>query len=97
MFQPPFTTPLVRGDVVAHQTENHHHHVLSDANRVAIGHLGDGNATLHGSGQIDVVGADSGGDRHLQLGCFGDPLAGQIGWPERLRAAANGGLSSARE
>ena len=35
--------------------------------------------------QVDVVGADAGGDRQLQLRRLGDPLGRQVGGPERLR------------
>ncbi len=33
--------PLVGGDVVAHEREDHHHHVLGDADAVRVRHLGD--------------------------------------------------------
>jgi hypothetical protein len=32
-----------------------------------------------GSLEIDVIGANAGGEGKLQLFCFGDPLLGQIG------------------
>src|SRR6266404_3789422 len=32
--------PLIRGDVIAHERKDHHHHVLGDADAVAVGHLG---------------------------------------------------------
>ena len=34
--------------------------------------------------QVDVVRADPGGQRQLELGCLGDPLRGQVGGPEGL-------------
>ena len=35
--------------------------------------------------QVDMVGADPGGQRELQILRLGDPLGGQIGRPEGLR------------
>ena len=77
--------PLVGRDVVAHQREDHHHDVLGDADAVGVRDLGDGDAVLHRRLQVDVVGADAGGDRQLQVRRLGDPLGGQVGRPERLR------------
>ena len=34
--------------------------------------------------QVDVVGADPGGERQLQVRRLGDPLGGQVGGPEGL-------------
>ena len=50
-----FDHPAIGRDVVAHERENHHHDVLSDADRVAISDLGDGHALVHGGLQIRVV------------------------------------------
>ena len=47
--------PLVGGDVVAHEREDHHHDVLGDADAVAVGDLGDGDAVLDRRLQVDVV------------------------------------------
>ena len=77
--------PLVGRDVVAHQGEDHHDDVLGDADAVGVGDLGDGDAVLHRRLQVDVVGADAGGDRQLQVRGAGDPLGGEVGRPERLR------------
>ena len=85
MFQPPSTTQLVGGDVVADQRQDHHHDVLGDADAVRVGDLGDGEAVLDRRLQVDVVGADPGGQRQLQVRRLGDPLGGQVGGPERLR------------
>ena len=46
--------------------------------------LGDRHAVLDRRLQVDVVGADAGGQRELQLRRLGDPLGGQVGGPERL-------------
>ena len=37
--------PLIRGDVVADQRQDHHHHMLGHADAVGIGDLGDGDPT----------------------------------------------------
>src|SRR5207248_1319552 len=76
---------LVGGQVVAHLRKDHHHHVLGDADAVAVGHFGDGDAVLDGGVEVDVVRADSGGDGELQLRRPRDPFRGQVGGPERLR------------
>lgn len=70
---------LVGGDVVSHQRQDHHHLMLGHADRIAVGHLGDGDAAVHRGLQIDMVGPDAGGDRKLKLVCLGDPFLGQIG------------------
>ena len=48
--------PLVGGNVVPHKPENHHHHVLGNADRIAVGDLGDCDLTIDGRLEIDVVG-----------------------------------------
>src|SRR5690606_26367309 len=70
--------------VVPDQRQDHHHHALGDADAVAVGDLGDGDAVPDGGLQVDVVGADAGGQRELQPGRAGDPLGGEVGGPERL-------------
>src|SRR5690606_895292 len=70
--------------VVPEQREDHQHHVLGDADAVAVGDLGDGDAVPDGGLQVDVVGADAGGQRERQPGRAGDPLGGEVGGPERL-------------
>ena len=85
MFQPPVDHPLVGRDVVAHQRQDHHHDVLGDADAVAVGDLGDGDPAVDRRLEVDVVRADPGGDRELQLRRLGDPLGGQVRGPERLR------------
>src|SRR5271168_4119958 len=77
--------PLVRGDVVPHQAENHHNHVFGDADRVAIGDLGHGDATVDSGLKIDMVRPNAGGDGELQFWRLGDPLRRQVSRPKRLR------------
>ena len=62
-----------------------HHDVLGDAVAVAVGDLGDRDAAIHRGLQIGVVGADAGGDDHLELRRLGDALGRHVGRPERLR------------
>src|SRR5262249_28547317 len=52
--------------------------------RVAIGHLGDGHALVHGGLQIGVIGADAGSDDELELLRLVEALLGHIGRPEGL-------------
>jgi len=76
--------PLIGGDVVAHQRKDHHHHVLGDADAVGVGDLGDREPAVDRRLQVDVVGADAGSQRELQLRCLGDSLGRQVGGPEGL-------------
>src|SRR6202012_5260008 len=69
---------LVAGDVVADEAEDHHHDVLGDRDRVAVGALGARAVRRRGGFQVDVVGADPGGQRQFQLRRLGDPLGGQV-------------------
>lgn len=55
----------VGGDVAAHQREDHHDDMLGNAD--AVGDLRDGDAVPDGGMEIDMVGADAGHDRKLQL------------------------------
>jgi hypothetical protein len=80
-----FHHPLVRGDVIANEGEDHHHHMLGDADGVRVGYLGYGDAALDGSVEIDVVGADARRDGKLQVLRFGNALRGEVGGPEWLR------------
>ena len=77
--------PIVRREVIAHEAEDHHHDMLGDADRVAVGHFGDGDAAVDRGLQIDMVGADPGGQRELEILRLGDAFGGQIGRPEGLR------------
>ena len=77
--------PLVGGNVVPHEPEDHHHDVFGDADRIAVGDLGDRDPAVDRGLKVDVVGADAGGDGELQLLGLGDPIGRQIGRPEGLR------------
>ena len=79
-----FDHPAVGRDVVAHERQDHHHDVLGDADRVAIGDLGHGDALVHGGLEIGVVGADAGGDDELELLRLVEALLGHVGGPEGL-------------
>jgi hypothetical protein len=39
-------SPLVGGNVVPHELENHHHGVFGDADRIVVGDLGDRNPAI---------------------------------------------------
>src|SRR5271168_174133 len=55
--------PLVGGNVVPHEPENHHHDVFGDADRIAVSDLGDGDPTIDRSLKVNVVRPDAGSDR----------------------------------
>ena len=59
--------------------------MLSHADAVAVGDLGDRDAAGDGGLEIGVVRTDSGRDDQLQVGGLGEPLRRQIRGPERLR------------
>src|SRR3546814_17717545 len=59
--------------------------MLRDADRVAVGDFGNRNAAIDRRLKVDMVGADAGGQRELELRGIGDPLGGQIDRPKRLR------------
>jgi len=77
--------PPMGRDVVPHEGEDHHHHVLGHADAVAVRHLGDGDRALDRRLEIDVIRADPRRHRQLEVRRLGDPLRGQICRPERLR------------
>src|SRR3546814_20359094 len=56
-----------------------------DADRVAVGDFGNRNAAIDRRLKVDMVRADAGGQRALELRGLGAPLGGQIGRPKRLR------------
>ncbi len=58
--------------------------MLGNADRVAVGHLGHRDSPVDRGLQVDVVGADTGGDRKLEVFRLGDALFGQISGPEGL-------------
>eukprot|EP00050_Salpingoeca_kvevrii_P005681 m.285082 g.285082 ORF g.285082 m.285082 type:complete len:437 (+) comp11291_c0_seq1:127-1437(+) len=76
---------LVRWDVVADKTEDHHDDVLGDGDAVAEGDLHDGDVALHGGIEVDVVRANACSDAHLEVGRLFHALLGDVGWPEGLR------------
>ena len=76
--------PLMGGDEVAHQREDLHDRVLGDADAVTEGDLGDRDPARDRGVEIDVVRADAGGQRQLEILRFGDPLGGQVRRPKRL-------------
>ena len=80
-----FHDPVVGRDVVAHEAEDHHHDMFGNADAIAVGHLGDGDAAIHGGLEIDMVRADAGGDGELELRSFGDALGRDVGGPKWLR------------
>ena len=77
---------LVRGHKVAHQVEDRHHDVLGHGDDVGAGHFGDGDAAvgLVGGVQVDVVGADAGGDGQLEVLGLGQALGGQVAGVEAV-------------
>ena len=74
---------LVGRDVVADQRQDLHHHVLGDADHVAAGDFGHGDAMLGGGGQVEVVRADAGGEQQLEVGSGLNALPADVGGPER--------------
>jgi hypothetical protein len=46
--------PLVGGNVVPHEPHDHHHDMLGDADRIAVGDLGDRNPTIDRSLKVCV-------------------------------------------
>ena len=75
----------MRRDVVPHEGEDRHHDVLGDADRVAVRDLGDGHAAVDRRLEVDVIRADPGGHRQLQVRRLREALRSQIRRPERLR------------
>lgn len=71
---------LVGGDEVADEDQDGHQDVLGDGHDVGAGDLGDGDAAvgLVGGVEVDVVGADAGGDGNLELLGLGEALGGQV-------------------
>ena len=80
----PVDDPPVGREVVAHERQDHHHHVLGHADAVRVRHLGDGDAPVDRRLQVHVVGADARGDRELEARRARDPLRGEVGRPEGL-------------
>ena len=58
--------------------------MLGDADAVAVGDFGNGDAALDRRVEVDVVGPDARGDRQLQVSRLADPLRRQVRRPEGL-------------
>lgn len=69
---------LVCGDEVADEQEDAHDNVLGDRDDVRAGDLEDLNFALDGGVEVDVVGADTGGDADLQVLGLVDDVLGDI-------------------
>jgi hypothetical protein len=80
----PLQHPLVRWDIVADKREDHHDHVLRDADGIAVGHLRDRDAPVDCGLKIDMIGPDTSGHRQFQLFRLGNALRREIGRPEGL-------------
>lgn len=82
---------LVGGDEVAEEDQDGHDDVLGDGDDVGAGDLGDGDAAvgLVGSGQVDVVGADTSSDGDLEVLGLGETLRGQVARVEAGEAVSN--------
>lgn len=78
----PFTglDLLVGGHEVADEDQDRHHDVLGDGDDVGAGHFGNGDAAvgLVGGIEVDVVGADAGGDGELEVLGFGETFGGEV-------------------
>lgn len=81
---------LAGGAEVADEREDGHDDVLGDGDDVGAGDLGDGDAAvgLVGDVQVDVVGADAGGDGDLEVLALAQALGGEVTGVE-----AGGGVS----
>ena len=77
---------VMGGDEVANQGQNRHHNMLGHGNHVGAGHLSHGDTTvgLVGSIEVDVVGANTGGDGKLQLLGLGEALRSEISGVEAV-------------
>lgn len=71
---------LAGGAEVADEREDGHDDVLGDGDDVGAGDLGDGDAAvgLVGDVQVDVVGADAGGDGDLEVLALAQALSGEV-------------------
>ena len=77
---------LVGGDEVAHEGENGHDDMFGDGDDVGAGDFGDGDAAVGGVGgvEVDVVGADAGGDGDFEVLRFGETFGGQVAGVEAV-------------
>ena len=76
--------PLIGRNVIANERQDHHDHMLGNADRIAEGDLGDCDLVFHRRLKVGVIRTNAGGDHKLQFGRLGEPLGGHIGGPERL-------------
>jgi len=58
-------------------------HVFGNAVAVAVRDFRHRDHTVHGALQVGVIGADTGGDDHLQPGCLVPALGRHVSRPER--------------
>ena len=67
-------------DEVSDEKEDGHDDMLGDGNDIGTGDFGDSDTTvgLVGSVQVDVVGANAGGDGDLQLLCLCETLSCEV-------------------
>lgn len=72
----------------------HRHRMLGGADAVAVGNFGNRNTPLHRRLQIDMIGADGGGDRQLELFCLGNAFSREIGRPEGCEITISASASS---
>lgn len=83
---------LVGRSVVADQVEDGHDDVLGDGDDVGASDLGDGDATvgLVGGVEVDVVGADTGGDGDLEVLGFCEAFGGEVTGVEAVFVRVSG-------
>ena len=62
--------PLIGRNVIANERQDHHDHVLGNADRIAVGDFGDSNLVVHRRLKIGVIGTNAGGDNKLQFGAL---------------------------
>lgn len=77
--------PLVGGDVVAHETENHHNGVLGNTVGVGVSDLSNSDTGLVGSIEIDVVRTNTSSQSQLEVLGPRDAISVKVGGPEGLR------------
>lgn len=77
---------LVGGDEVADEGEDGHDDVLGNGDNVGASDFGNGDTAIGGVGgiQVDVVGADTGGDGDLELLRLGKTLSVQVAGVEAV-------------
>ena len=78
---------LVGRDEVANEGEDGHHNMFGDRDDVGSGDFGDGDAAIGFvcGVEVDVVGADAGGDAELEVLRLRQAVRRQIAWVESIR------------